>query len=252
MWHICQCCVKRPLYDMCKETTVTGFDVCVCVCVSTGELTTENVPAYFKAQLNVSDKTDKPADTNKVQMVVRRKIYYGTPKTKKKPNQSPWCRPSRRRRFKKVVVYVDASGKELPAADEVSPTGKVDNTDDGESSDLETEDDQVVSTLEGSSRCSPEKAPGPGSSPRNTYSASSASPVKDRHAHNLSRSSRGSVSPAKQMYNGASESDATSQHSAASGRSCRSESPEKKREWRRWMKIEFVLGLKPIFGLRQM
>jgi len=224
----------------------------VCVCVSTGELTTENVPAYFKAQLNVSDKTDKPADTNKVQMVVRRKIYYGTPKTKKKPNQSPWCRPSRRRRFKKVVVYVDASGKELPAADEVSPTGKVDNTDDGESSDLETEDDQVVSTLEGSSRCSPEKAPGPGSSPRNTYSASSASPVKDRHAHNLSRSSRGSVSPAKQMYNGASESDATSQHSAASGRSCRSESPEKKREWRRWMKIEFVLGLKPIFGLRQM
>ena len=33
MWHICQCCVKRPLYDMCKETTVTGFDVCVCVCV---------------------------------------------------------------------------------------------------------------------------------------------------------------------------------------------------------------------------
>ena len=213
-------------------------------------MTTENVPAYFKAQLNVSDKTDKSADTTKVQMVVRRKIYYGTPKTKKKPNQSPWCRPARRRRFKKVVVYVDASGKELPAADEVSPTGgKADNTDDAESSDLETEDDQVVSTLEGSSRCSPEKAPG---SPRNTYSVSSASPVKDRHSHNLSRSSRGSVSPAKQLYNGASESDATSQHSAVSGRSCRSESPEKKREWRRWTKVEFILGLRQIFGLRRM
>ena len=192
------------------------------------------MPAYFKAQLNVPDKGSKN-DTNKVQMVVRRKIYYAASKNKKKANLSPWCRPSRRRRFKKVVVYVDAAGKEQPSPTSPrSPIRKVDNTDDVDSSDLETEDDQVVSTLEGSSRCSPEKALGPDSSHRPAYSASSASPVKDRHLHNSSRSSRGSVSPMKQIYNGASESDGMSQHSAhsgRSGRSGRSESPEKKREW---------------------
>ena len=70
---------------------------------STGELTTENVPAHFKAQLGAGAK-------DKVQMVVQRRIYCGAARSKKKQNASPWCRPSRKRRYKKVVVYINPPG----------------------------------------------------------------------------------------------------------------------------------------------
>ena len=174
-----------------------------------GELTTENVPAHFKAQLGVGAK-------DKVQMVVQRRVYCGASRSKKKPNASPWCRPSRKRRYKKVLVYVDPPPADKPDASTPKVGGNTD--DDVDSSDAETVDGEPPAV---DGRLSPGKV-------TSAYSASSASPVKDRHANSSPRSSRGSVSPMKHIYNGAvSDSDATSQRS---GRS--SESPEKKRKVR--------------------
>ena len=123
-----------------------------------------------------------------------------------------------------------------PDAESTPKGNKTDDDNNVDSSDDETDDGETP----GDSHLSPS-----GGGKLTPYSASSASPVKERHSS--PRSSRGrSVSPMKHIYNGASESDAAT--SQRSGRS--SESPEKKcklRSWGMWVKS----GRKTVFLIFQ-